>query len=600
MPRVNARPAAAGEGGSLIFVVTLDAAAAGSVYVSYRLASGSAQAGADNDYRDQSATLIFRPGQTQQELRVALVDDARVEGAELLWLELTGAVNATVAQRFTPGLVYDSDRPGGTAAFSVSDAVADEADRTVTFFVRLSQPADHVTRVAWATHDDTARAGTDYHAASGTLSFAPGETVKAVTVDLIDDGLAEADEFFALQLSDAQGAVLADAVAAAEIGRSDGHRVALPEVSSQRIVVGEADGAARFVVQLSAASDSEVRVGYALQDASATGHGDNADYLARDSTLVFAPGETTKTVTVALVDDARPEGDETFLLHLVDAVNATVRDAQNSATIVDDDGAGVLSSGGLGNDRYRVDLAGERIVESPGGGIDTVLASVSYTLPEEVENLVLAAGSAASTATGNSGPNQFRGNAADNLFDGRGGIDTVVFSGEAGRYSVRAGDGGYEVVSTAEGVDSLRGIERLQFSDVVWASDTSPGGHVWGAWALFNAAFDRAPDRSELSRWTAELDRSADLRSTAQSMINAYAPGVSDEAFVRQLWASVLERPMEADSLAVALGQLASGVHTQASLLELVATLPINTDEFATLVGQTAMLDAAWFAVPGV
>jgi Ca2+-binding RTX toxin-like protein len=83
--------------------------------------------------------------------------------------------------------------------------------------------------------------------------------------------------------------------------------------------------------------------------------------------------------------------------------------------------------GGDGDDTYYVDSVGDLIIEKANGGLggnDTVYSSVSYALPEQVENLILT-GSGNLNATGNSSTNLLIGNAGDNVLDGQGGADTM-------------------------------------------------------------------------------------------------------------------------------------------------------------------------------
>jgi hypothetical protein len=239
----------------------------------------------------------------------------------------------------------------------------------------------------------------------------------------------------------------------------------------------------------------------------------------------------------------------------------------------------------------------DRIAEGPGGGIDTAVSPFSTTLPANVENLMLT-GSAVN-AIGNDGHNVLRGTAANNVFDGKGGVDTVVFSGPSGAYTATGTVASRTVTSAIDGSDTLASIERLQFTDVVRAEDTGPGGHTWLAWAMFNAGFDRAPSTAELSLWTAQLDRIGSAQGLAQAMINHYAPGVPDEALVAHLWGTIVETPIPLDALTAYVGLVASGTYTQAGLLELVATLDLNTAEIAGIVGQPVALDPAYFPVPG-
>ena len=99
---------------------------------------------------------------------------------------------------------------------SVADASATEGSGvTADFAVTLDRAAtwpvtvDYAT-ADYATADGTARAGEDYTAAAGTLSFAAGDTEKTVAVTILDDAVDEGEERFALRLNNAAGAVLAD------------------------------------------------------------------------------------------------------------------------------------------------------------------------------------------------------------------------------------------------------------------------------------------------------------------------------------------------------------------------------------------------------
>jgi serralysin len=81
--------------------------------------------------------------------------------------------------------------------------------------------------------------------------------------------------------------------------------------------------------------------------------------------------------------------------------------------------------GGAGNDTYRVDGAADVMVEAVGGGIDTVLSSITLTLSAELETLTLT-GAAAVNGTGNGLANGLTGNAAGNVLDGGLGADTMT------------------------------------------------------------------------------------------------------------------------------------------------------------------------------
>ena len=590
-PHVFARPIAVNEGDALaMFVVQLSAPSTNEVRVNF--GTDAATSGND-DFRSYSGTLVFAPGETIKTVPVPLLNDTTAEATELFWLDLNSPVNGVVPQRWTPALIVDNDGTTGIPAIAVGDIVVDESAQTARLFVTLDRASVSTVTVAWATADDTARAGSDYMATSGTLSFAPGEMVKTVALNLIDDALAERDEHFQVLLSNPGNATLTDAVGTVMISRNDTPPVSQPQVLATPLVVAEGDTLANFLVQLSAVSSNEVRVNFGT-DAGTAG---NADFRSYSGTLVFAPGETVKAVPVALLDGTVAEGTEIFNLDLNSPVNATVPQRYTSATLLDDDSGFRVQSHGIGNDLYLVTSALDRIAEGQLGGIDTVRASSSYTLPDNVENLILEGG--AVNGIGNTGNNILRGNAANNTFDGREGIDTVVYGGAAATYAVSGSLAQLTVASAADGTDTLFGIERLQVADLMLATDTSPGGNTWGAYAMFNALFDRGPNVQELSQWTAQLDRAGgNLGDLAQAMINHYTPGVPDDVLVTHLWGTITGTAVPFDALQVLVGLLGDHTYTQASFLELVTTLDLNTVELVGVTGQILSLDPAYFPLP--
>src|SRR5262249_47189981 len=95
---------------------------------------------------------------------------------------------------------------------------------------------------------------------------------------------------------------------------------------------------ATFTVSLSAASTQTVTVNYATADGSAVA---GSDYTAASGILTFAPGETSKTVTVTVLGDVIDEANETFSVTLSAPTNATLGTSTGTGTITDDDTAAV-------------------------------------------------------------------------------------------------------------------------------------------------------------------------------------------------------------------------------------------------------------------
>lgn len=91
-----------------------------------------------------------------------------------------------------------------------------------------------------------------------------------------------------------------------------------------------------ITINLSFASDEAVSVNFATDDRSATITG--GDYVANSGVVVFAPGETSKTILITTNEDSLEEGTEQLVVTLSDPSNAVIADGQGTVTIADNDG----------------------------------------------------------------------------------------------------------------------------------------------------------------------------------------------------------------------------------------------------------------------
>jgi hypothetical protein len=94
------------------------------------------------------------------------------------------------------------------------------------FTVSLDSPSVAPVTVQFTTADETALLGSDYVAATGTITFAPGETTRTVLVRTLDDALSEPAESFVVNLSNPVGATIADGQAVGTIADNEPLRVA--------------------------------------------------------------------------------------------------------------------------------------------------------------------------------------------------------------------------------------------------------------------------------------------------------------------------------------------------------------------------------------
>ena len=229
---------------------------------------------------------------------------------------------------------------------SVDDVYVDETNATAIFTVRLDIVDAAPVTVNYATSANTAAFNSDYLHTTGTLTFAPGELSKTVSVSIINNAIAEVAENFFLALSSpSANATIADSFGLATIIDNDAPS-GTPVVSINDFVVDEAGKEAAFVITLDRPSTSAVTMNYATQNGTALA---GADFVTKSGSLSFAPGETAKTVKVTLTNDAAFENAEAFNLALSAITNATTLDGVGTATIFENDAAAV------GNSRISVD-----------------------------------------------------------------------------------------------------------------------------------------------------------------------------------------------------------------------------------------------------
>ena len=174
--------------------------------------------------------------------------------------------------------------------------------RNAVVVVSLNTSSRKTVTVNYGTANGTATAGSDYVAVSGTLTFTPGKTSKSILVPVRGDQLVESNEAFFVKLSGAKQANIADSQAVVTIADDDDTqpRIGISDVWAQDGESGTTPYT--FTVNLSAACVAAVTVNYATADGTATTA--DSDYLATSGTLTFAPGETTKSITVDVIGHA--------------------------------------------------------------------------------------------------------------------------------------------------------------------------------------------------------------------------------------------------------------------------------------------------------
>jgi hypothetical protein len=228
-------------------------------------------------------------------------------------------------------------QPPPPPTITISDVTVTEGNtgtREASFTVILSAASGHPVSIAYATADSSAAAGSDYQAASGTLTIPAGQTTGAITVLVNGDRLGEPNETFVVNLSSPTNATIADGQVVGTIV-DDEPRISISDVSKKEGKKGQTT-LFTFTVTLSAAYDQAVTMSFAT--ANGTAKTSDNDYVAKTGTLTFAPGETTKTITIEVKGDSKKEANETFYLDLFGlSSNALFTKNRGIGTILNDD-----------------------------------------------------------------------------------------------------------------------------------------------------------------------------------------------------------------------------------------------------------------------
>jgi subtilisin family serine protease len=247
--------------------------------------------------------------------------------------------------RLDAAAALNAGPPVGISISGGSVTEGNSGTAALPFTVTLSAPATATVTVSYAAANGTAAAGSDYVTTSGMLSFAPGETMKTIVVDVIGDTDYESNETFTVSLTaPSSHARISTASASGTIVNDDQQPVPVtPTLAIASVAAPENAGWFQFTVTLSQASASKVTVRFGTANGSAVG-GRTGDYTATSGTLTFNPGETKKTISVAVRNDTAVEADETFFVNLSKASGATIAVARGTGTILNDDVAAAFAA----------------------------------------------------------------------------------------------------------------------------------------------------------------------------------------------------------------------------------------------------------------
>jgi len=304
--------------------------------------------------------------------------DTAFEGNETFFVSLSNAVNCSLGTITGVATILNDD-----VSVSINNAPSitegDAGTIDAVFTISLSAPKPNLTlSVDYTASNNSAVQPSDYAPTTGTVAFLPGETSKTVTVAVNGDTAFEGNETFFVSLSNAVNCSLGTITGVGTILNDD-----VSVSINNAPAVTEGDGGtidAVFTISLSAPKTNlTLTVDYAASNNSAV---QPSDYAPASGTVTFLPGETSKTVNVAVNGDTAFEGNETFFVSLSNAVNCSLGTISGVATILNDDVApktttwtGAISTAwsNPGNWTAGVPIAGDTALFSGTGSTDSVV-----------------------------------------------------------------------------------------------------------------------------------------------------------------------------------------------------------------------------------
>ncbi|HEV2765569.1 MAG TPA: Calx-beta domain-containing protein, partial [Pyrinomonadaceae bacterium] len=321
-----------------VFTLRLSNPSVEAISAGFATADGTAAAG--SDYVAATGTVSLPPLTTTATFKVLVNGDTAVEPDETFFVNLVNLVNVGGGSDLQARATITNDDGPGVLQFSAPTFSFAENSGTANITVTRTNGASNAVTVNYATADGSARAGSDYVAASGTLTFAHGETSKTIAVQLTDDAESEANETVALSLSAPTGGATLGAPTTATlfITNDDFSSLRLDRFS---YTASEGDRKAVVKVLREGSTGAPASVEYITEDGDAS---QRFDYNLTLGTLRFEPGEREKTVTVILTDDVYDEPNEQFVFILFSPQGASLVNSNFAVVTINDNDTATLPS----------------------------------------------------------------------------------------------------------------------------------------------------------------------------------------------------------------------------------------------------------------
>jgi uncharacterized delta-60 repeat protein/uncharacterized repeat protein (TIGR01451 family) len=297
--------------------------------------NGSAALGID--YQAVSNLVTFAPGVVSNNVTVPVINNGLPEGNRTVTMILTNAIlletNGANFLLLPPSqatlTIIDTVTAPGQLMFSQTNYTFIEGNSNALITIVRTNGSSGTVSASYRTVQGSALPGINYTTASGSVTFANGETAKTFNVPMLENGIAQGPVTLSLVLSNATGgATLLQPTNVPMTILDNDTGIAF---SAAAYVANETNSSVTLNVWRLNTTNGTVQVSYATTNGTALA---GTNYTATSGTLTFNPGETNKSVIIPLLHDPRATSNITFTVSLSNPSAGTQLMFPNSASVV--------------------------------------------------------------------------------------------------------------------------------------------------------------------------------------------------------------------------------------------------------------------------
>ena len=263
------------------------------------------------DYTGITNTLSFAPQERLKLILIPILNNSLKQPNRTFRVTLSNPVGVTlVTQRTATLTIVDNDQ--GFQFELASYSVAEDAGVARINVLRGTDDTNSAVSVNFATTDLTATKGLDYAGITNTLSFAPGEKIKLVTVPILNDGVKESSKNFRVTLSNPTGGAVLGSRTTATVTILDNDPGLRFEFTSYPVW----ENAGTVTVAVLRGNDmawGPITVDYTTSNLTARA---GQDYEAVSGTLPFMENETIKTIPIPILRNGSVTNNTSFRVTL--------------------------------------------------------------------------------------------------------------------------------------------------------------------------------------------------------------------------------------------------------------------------------------------